>query len=257
MLKRLYAALIILAVLSAARVYFKDVPVAVARTESAPVTTPAAPSPSRETASVDPTAPHSDKPNVLTKTVRSRADVSPEALLERRRRGAVAPVNADVTPGAPLARYAKLKLKLGPPAKAVRHGYLPLAARAVRTETYTSALGPVVIEENNLRVIADENDGWADLKTSADGQPLMVNPSNGRLVLVTGTLEVALPDVERAEALAEAEHLVLIDYDRTIGIAFLKAPVDYALLPAIGRIGARPGVGAVELEIVESRKAAR
>ena len=91
------------------------------------------------------------------------------------------------------------------------------------------------------------------MQTSADGRPLMVNPSNGRLVIVTGTLKVMVVDADRAKQLARDENLELIHYDPSIKLAYFKAPPGYRLLPAVARIGGRAGVSLVDLETVEAK----
>lgn len=185
----------------------------------------------------------------------SKGDLDPLALLAMKRRRPIDSGAAASAPPASLTRYSHLGL-----AKVTHvneRPYRVLSARAVRASEYSPSLGPVLFEENGLRVFEDRAPGWQDLTVAAGSQPLMVNPANGRLSVVTGTLKVSVADAATADSLANDEHLKLIQYDPSIQLAFLKAPAGYQLLPALKRIGQRPGVTQVELEAVEGRAVPR
>ena len=252
MLKRFYLLIFIVAVIAWSRY--------VATPEAAPPAAPraeaAADAPERDPSSEPPRAvaprPVVDSP---ARARPSRADVAPMDLLERKPGRARRPRGTDDPTAPPMARYRGLstsaEIKVG------RRGYRVLGARAIRSERYQTSDGAVLFDESGYRVVAYGGEGWDQVRTFAEGQPVLVNPSNGRLGLVTGTIEVSTGTVEVAEAIATAENLTLVNYDRAIGLAFLRAPADYALLPGLTRIVAHPGVTGAELEIVENRKVAQ
>jgi hypothetical protein len=134
-----------------------------------------------------------------------------------------------------------------------------LGARAVPTSNYNSSFGPVLFEKNGYSIVAmnTANDPqWNDLVMHDSDRPVIVNASNGRLGIVTGTLMIKFSDIHQADKLAGRENLQLLSLDESIGVGYFKAPENYQLLSAQTRLSTSPDVLRVELEVVEAFKGA-
>lgn len=135
-----------------------------------------------------------------------------------------------------------------------------LGARAIPTSQYNSSYGPVLFEQNGFSVVAIDttaDNDWKDLVVRAGDRPLVINPANAHLGIVTGTLVVKLTDVRQAEPLAGRQNLQLISVDESIHTAYFRAPENYHLLSGAAEVGKDRAVEHVELEIVRGKVEAR
>jgi len=157
----------------------------------------------------------------------------------------------------PMVRYNGLQMSK--PVQVNARGRVVLGARAVPTGTYDSSFGPVLFEQNGFSIVAlnTKNDpSWNDLVMHESDRPVVVNPGNGRLGIVTGTLIVKFTDIHQADKLAGREGLQLMSVDESIGVAYFHAPENYHLLSGSEKLRKSADVERVELEVVENFKGA-
>ncbi|MGZ3722025.1 MAG: hypothetical protein ACXVA9_03780 [Bdellovibrionales bacterium] len=158
---------------------------------------------------------------------------------------------------APMDRYRGLKM--GDPVSVNGRQQLVLGARGVPTPKYNSSFGPILFEKYGYAIVAlntSADPAWTELIMHESDRPLIVNPSNGRLGIVTGTLMIKFSDIHQADKLAGRENLQLMSVDESIDVGYFKAPENYRLLSASDRLRQDPGILRVELEVVESFKGA-
>lgn len=157
----------------------------------------------------------------------------------------------------PMERYRGLKLS--EEVKVNGRPQFVLGARAVPTPKYNSSFGPVLFEKNGYSIVGlntDADASWQQGPMHEGDRPVVVNTSNGRLGIVTGTLMIKFSDLHQADKLAGRENLQLLDTDESIGVGYFRAPENYPLLSAVDRLKNQPDVLRVELEVVEAFKGA-
>lgn len=166
------------------------------------------------------------------------------------------------TDSPPKGLEAYRHLAMGSARRINERSFRVLGARAVRATDYSPRMGEVLFEKDGFRVVplaagvAEED--WQGMQLKDGEFPVVVNSSNGRLGLVTGTLVIKMADLSRAAELASREGLAIVHVDESISTVYLKAPAGYRLLPGMERIrGERGQVERVELEIYESKKVPR
>lgn len=135
-----------------------------------------------------------------------------------------------------------------------------LGARAVPRAEYSASMGDILFEHNGFVVVAlprASDDNWQKLMWNNSDRPVLINPSNGRLAIVTGTLVVKLHDMAAADRLAAQENLTVIGKDESIKTVYYRPSADYALLTGQQRLQKQTDVERVEIELYQSRKEAR
>jgi hypothetical protein len=161
----------------------------------------------------------------------------------------------------PMERYRGLRL--GPKVAMGEREALLLGARAVPEERYSAVMGPVLFRQSGFVMVSHPAGG--DLRVGNGDFPVVVNPGNGRPGIVTGTLIATLSgtgaDFTNASAsagrLAARSGLRLLYVDKSLGVAYFKAPQGSLLLTVRRRLLADPAVRAVEVETIYGRKVAR
>jgi hypothetical protein len=151
-------------------------------------------------------------------------------------------------------------LKLGRPVSVNGRNQMVLGARAVPTSKYDPSFGPVLFKKNGYSIVAldtDADPSWQEMVMHDSDRPLVVNPSNGRLGVVTGTLMIKFSDLHAADRIAGRENLQLLSLDESIGVGYFKAPENYQLLYASDRLRKDRDILRVELEVVDTIKGVR
>lgn len=176
------------------------------------------------------------------------------AIVRRAQNGA----GADGHDTSPMQRYDGLKLSS--PVKVNSRAALILGARAVPMSLYNNSFGPVLFEQDGYSVVAldtAQDPSWSELVMHESDRPLIVNPSNGRLEIVTGTLLVKLVDIKEADRLGGLENLQLLSVDEAINVAYYRAPENFHLLAGAEHLSKNPTVRNVEIEVVKAIKGVR
>lgn len=135
-----------------------------------------------------------------------------------------------------------------------------LGVRAVPRAEYSASMGDILFEQNGFAVVAlspAAGEGWQDLAWNNADRPVLVNPANGRLAIVTGTLVVKLKDLAAADRLAAQEQLTVIAKDESTKTVYFRPPADYSLLSGQQRLVKQADVERVEIELYQSRKEPR
>jgi len=135
-----------------------------------------------------------------------------------------------------------------------------LGARAVPRSEYSASMGEVLFEHNGFVVVAlarTAGEGWQDLMWNNSDRPVLVNPANGRLAIVTGTLVVKVRDMAAAERLAAQEQLTIVAKDESTKTVYYRPPAGYSLLSGQQRLVKQADVERVEIELYQSRKEPR
>lgn len=151
-------------------------------------------------------------------------------------------------------------LPLSPKRRINQRPYHILGARAVPRDQYQASMGQILFEHNGFAVVglaSTATEAWREMVLRENDRPVVVNPSNGRLAVVTGTLIVKLRDMSAAEQLAALEKLEILSKDESIRTVFFRAPPNYLLLAGQTRLLEHPDVERVELELYQARKEPR
>lgn len=151
-------------------------------------------------------------------------------------------------------------LKMSDAVKLNGRDRIVLGARAVPTAQYNSSFGPVLFQRSGFSIVGlnlGADPQWNDLIMHESDRPVVVNPANGQLGIVTGTLMIKFSDIHQADKLAGRENLQLTSLDEAIGVGYFKAPDNYHLLSASQRLQNEPDVLRVELEVVDSFRGTR
>lgn len=155
----------------------------------------------------------------------------------------------------PTERYRGLEISAA--LKINNHDQQVLAARAIPTPDYSAKqFGPLLFEENGFSIVAVDtrnSEPWADLVVHEADRPVVVNPANGRLGVVTGTVILKLRNIADAEKIATRENFKLLSVDSTIDTAYFRARENYGLVSGSQRLQRDPGITRVELEVVQGR----
>lgn len=123
-------------------------------------------------------------------------------------------------------------------------------------------MGDILSEQLGFAIVAAPStsggdDQWRDLVVRDQDRPVLINPANGRLAIVTGTIAVKLKDLSVATQLATAENLEKLTTDESINTVYFKAPEGYLLLAGQQRLTKDPNVDRVEIELYHTRKGGR
>lgn len=207
-------------------------PVAAGATTQAASTAPAAEAPTAKPAVMEPTAPDDDS--------RGRAGI-----------GALKPFNERVQ----AERRQDFARKYGTGKTIANAGvaFEVMGLRAVPLSQYDRGSGTAVTERLGYAFVpSDEAD--SALVTKTGGMPVVAQSSNGTLGIVTGTVIVNLKDLADAQGLARDHALKLKYVDQDLLQAYYESPSSQPLTAVMQTLSQQPGVKAVRLEIVQTRK---
>lgn len=126
-----------------------------------------------------------------------------------------------------------------------------LRLRAISKYSYTDEMGTVVDQKMNL-VFFDPSESSAAAKPMTF--PVVMKSSNGQLGILSGTLLVAMKDIQQAGLLAQRFGLALKAQDNSLGLAYLGAPRADEVGELISNLRQDPAVKSVEAEIVQNWK---
>lgn len=128
--------------------------------------------------------------------------------------------------------------------------YEILKLKAVPRDEYRSGMGDAVLERFGFVFFAREDSRL----TLQAGLPVVLNPSNGILGVITGTVIATIRSANEARAVAATHNLELKSVDESVKLVYLGAHNDQSLGEVVARLEEDPSVQNVTLEVVQSRK---
>lgn len=127
-------------------------------------------------------------------------------------------------------------------------------ARAVPRSHYDTSMGPLTGVQAGFAIVDSEAKG---LVMGENERPVVVNPANNTLGIVSGTLIAVLHDLTTAETVATRHGLNVLVVDKNISAAFFKCPPGQDIAKAARRLAADPAVSSVETEVIFGHKVRR
>jgi len=149
------------------------------------------------------------------------------------------------------------KMRVGKPMTVNGRAMDLLAAVAVPKDEYRTNMGAILFEQNGFAIVADRSVRARDLMVNGYRRPVVRNPANGRLGIVSGTLICIFREGYTPEHIAQREGFETLLWNESSRTAYFKAGAGYPLLRGAAALARDPEIESVEIEVLQGVRGAR